>query len=369
MSKTSYIFQHHQHSKYFVRFINDNFESKNYCLNVLVPKGANKEPIPGTNTIIFDGVSDEVAKIVRICNESDVVYLVSSFFSPLVKFKLALFHNEIFQKIAWIEWGYDLYNNHSNKFIPKIKIWLKEFVRRFFERKIAVFIAIHPADLPVYDRNIKGKAHKLWAPYNFDKDENHFYEQHNKIALREKLAVGAPLVIQIGNRADEPLNHISILQSLFKYKNENIKIIIPLSYGDNEYAEKVKRVAVDLFAEKVVCLREFMPFAEYQELMSSVDILIVDSDRQIALGNIHPMLYMEKKVYLSSKSPLYKYYIDNGIKVFDIDSLDTTTFEELSKDVDLSSGSKYIRDYKSKDPYAVWSELFSNVESFILKKK
>ena len=40
--------------------------------------------------------------------------------------------------------------------------------------------------------------------------------------------------ILIGNSATETNNHIEVLDLLSKFKNEDIKIYVPLSYGDME---------------------------------------------------------------------------------------------------------------------------------------
>ena len=47
------------------------------------------------------------------------------------------------------------------------------------------------------------------------------------------------IIIQVGNSATNTNNHIDVLKTLEKYKCENIKIFLPLAYGEQEYAEEV----------------------------------------------------------------------------------------------------------------------------------
>lgn len=125
---------------------------------------------------------------------------------------------------------------------------------------------------------------------------NNLYKKQYKLrTLAEKTLNNEYINIQIGHSSTSILNHIDVLENLVKYKNENIKIYIPLSYGNKKYGDRVQEVATQLFKDKVVCIREMMDKDDYMKFLSAIDIAIFNTTRQIGLGNITPLLYMEKK--------------------------------------------------------------------------
>ena len=352
MLKTAFIFQYHNHSKGFVNFLNQNYADRGYDKYLLMSSDNPNEPYEGINELRYRNSAEETNHIVEICKTHDVVYLVSSFFSPIVKIRLSILYNSILRKLVWIEWGYDLYKSDNPKISIRVKSWFKNNVKKVFETKIPVFVAIHPADLPVYDEVIGGSAVKFSIPYAFAPSTSYdnLYES-DFISYSDILKAERDIVIQVGNRADRPLNHLAILDKLSVYKDYPIKILIPLSYGNKDYASIVKKKAEDLFGSKAWCLMDYIAYTEYTKILDTVDILIIDSNRQIALGNIHPILYRKKKLFLSPKSPLYKYYLSNDIKVYSIDNLGVWSFEELCSDDDLSKGRDYIINYRKKNGF------------------
>lgn len=83
------------------------------------------------------------------------------------------------------------------------------------------------------------------------------------------------------------------------YKNEDIKIVLPLSYGDISYAETIETYARTLYGDKVLILRENLGFLDYVKLIKTIDIAIFDYKHQSALGNIMLLLLWGKKfIYL-----------------------------------------------------------------------
>ena len=74
----------------------------------------------------------------------------------------------------------------------------------------------------------KGKYHECFMyPSNL-------YKQYNV-----KLKKDSTINIQVGNSADPTNNHIEAFEMLRKYKHENVKIYVPLSYGNQNYASTV----------------------------------------------------------------------------------------------------------------------------------
>ncbi|MGZ5191244.1 MAG: TDP-N-acetylfucosamine:lipid II N-acetylfucosaminyltransferase, partial [Flavisolibacter sp.] len=148
------------------------------------------------------------------------------------------------------------------------------------------------------------------------------------------------LNIQLGNSATEANNHVDCLQVIRKFKNENIKLIIPLAYGRDTYAKFVKENANELFVDKVVIHERFISREEYVRNLNEVDIGIMYHNRSQAFGNCVTLLSLGKKLFLKSNNPLFTLFNKVGIKVFDANLIRRMDFKEFAEP--LSEGEKQI---------------------------
>ena len=137
-------------------------------------------------------------------------------------------------------------------------------------------------------------------------------------------------VILIGNSADPRNNHIDILNKLAKFKDKDLKLLLILAYGGTkDYVEEVVSYAKSIFGDKVESLTSYLGFEEYMKLLNRTDICIFNHNRQQGLGTVNLMLAIKKKVYLKSDITPYKYYNDLGIKVYDTDSIISSSYDDL----------------------------------------
>ena len=136
--------------------------------------------------------------------------------------------------------------------------------------------------------------------------------------------------IQVGNSATKTNYHMYILKKLKKYKAENIRIYVPLSYGDEKYAQKIVKKGQKMFGDKFVGITSMMNQEEYYKFMSKMDVGIFYLKRQQAMGNIHALLYYGKKVYLKRNSILAHFYKKSlGCDISYIEDIDSMKFEEF----------------------------------------
>ena len=69
------------------------------------------------------------------------------------------------------------------------------------------------------------------------------------------------------------LNHIKALKALEKFKDENIKIVLPLSYsGDKQYLEEIYKYLECVFKGKYIVLKDFIPKEEYFKILENFKI-------------------------------------------------------------------------------------------------
>lgn len=152
------------------------------------------------------------------------------------------------------------------------------------------------------------------------------------------------LNIQLGNSATRTNNHIEILNKLAKYKDKNIKIFAPLSYGDKNYANIVINKGKDIFGEKFIALTDFIPFEKYLEFLDSVDIAIFAHERQQALGNIVTLLGFGKKVYMNKQSTLFKWFTSRKFIIHELGKINKKDFLEIKN---LNENKHKIKEYFS----------------------
>lgn len=181
-------------------------------------------------------------------------------------------------------------------------------------------------------------------------------EKYSYVARKE----GMPLRIQIGNSADPSNRHVEVLNKLKGYADKNIEIVIPLSYGDKEYAEKVTCVANGLFRHKVSILKEFMPIDKYLKFLNTIDIAIFAHKRQQGLGNIVSLISMGKKVYVPSDVTVYHSLSEQGIRLFKTESIKETMLEKINP-YDAKTNIELITKMCSKEQLIKdWIEIFNS---------
>lgn len=122
--------------------------------------------------------------------------------------------------------------------------------------------------------------------------------------------------IFLGNSSSYTNNHFDAIDDLARIDLEGRKVIIPLSYGDTILAECVSEYAKNKLGEnKVFILKEFMSFADYNDILLSCEIVIMNHKRQQAVGNIVQSLLNGSHIYLRMESTVYQYLEDCGFKI------------------------------------------------------
>jgi len=233
----------------------------------------------------------------------------------------------LLKKSYWFMWGGDFY-------FPEKQSWIKKQVIK----KIGHIVTYIKGDYELVQKwyGAKGKYHECFKyPSNLYKEYNIKPKKHSIIN------------IQLGNSADPTNNHIYILKKLVKYKDENISIFVPLSYGNKLYAQEVIKYGKKIFANKFIPLTEFMPFEKYLDFLSRIDIAIFAHNRQQAMGNIITLLGLGKKVYMRSDITPWKFFKDIGVKVFDVANIEIDLINEKAK----KENQQKIREYFSQKNY------------------
>lgn len=326
--KFLHVMHNDKFNKAYIEFINKEFILKEHMFLFLGGENSKRIEIPKLENIEV-GLECR-KKIKRLFNWTYLfqknVYSVKKIylhglFNPVV-ILLLFFQPWLLKKCNWIIWGGDLYSYKTPKLTLKSKTY--EFMRDFCIKRFRGLITQIKGDYELAQKwyGAQGKYYySFWYPSNLYKefDVSQVKKDKNKI------------YIQVGNSADSSNNHIEILDKLKQYKDENIEIICPVSYGDKIHAQKVKEYGENVFREKFIALIEFLEFDKYLEILGKIDIAIFNHDRQQAVGNITTLLGLGKKVYIRSDITTWNFLEDLGIKVWAFEKGISLDKRELGK--------------------------------------
>jgi hypothetical protein len=278
---------------------------------------------------------------------------------------LVILMPHILNKAAWIAWGGDLYSwtysLHNN-----LKGWIRRQVGHTIRNKISNFIGIFPPDCKVFKNKFPStNANIYYAPYCGAKTSTQYQNYNSHRQLTESRHNNDCIYIQVGHNSFPTLNHMEALDALSQFNEENIHILLPLSYGYEEYGDKVQAYAENLFPGKVTCLRKMLPFEEYFALIKRIDIGVFDTERQCGLGNIYRMIFTNVKLYMPIKSPMYQYFNDCGVPIQSFESLQNESFEEFVSDYVITNNNlfmDFIQKLSNEEyPVACWKQIYDSL--------
>lgn len=244
-----------------------------------------------------------------------------------------LIPKNIAKKIVWRTWGHDI---RSYDDIPKNNdiIWsLKRRLFHLYIHKVKEFkcIGIANAVDKVNVNNVFGYDQKtIILPYGSTK-----VNILKKIRATETVDDNSNKCIRIfvghnGNSADR---HINILNTLAKFSDQNISVVVDLINGtDQEYVNHVKSYASDVFGSKVVILNDFMSFEDFSRVIYSCQICLLDNIYSNGLGTLGIMAYFHKKMYFNRNGNISQALRIAGVVPNYIDEIHDMNFSSFVAD-------------------------------------
>lgn len=300
-----------------------------------------KYPIPEINNIWHCNAKSKYFRMLLAMHTADKIIIHGLFDIRLVRI-LAL-TPWLLKKCYWVMWGGDLYwGRHEN--IPNYNLgwrWqVNEKFRTFVIRHFGHFITHIKGDYELAKEwyGASGQWHECFMyPSNLYNDYPRQPKTHNTIN------------IQVGNSADPSNYHMEILEKLKVFRDQAIRIYVPLSYGDMAYAKNIMTFGKNTFGDKFIPLTGFIPFEKYLDLLAQIDIAIFNHRRQQGMGNTTSLLGLGAKVYMRSDVTPWKMFNDLGVAIFDSDkiNLDKLNFHQEMSNI------KTIKQYFSKEALIV----------------
>lgn len=327
----------------YIEIINENFDAKEHLFMIQGPDKRTKK-MNGDNVKFIE--KGQYIQLIKELYKADKIIL-HALMSPVVVLILFL-QPWLLKKCYWVIWGGDLYYYKFRK--GKIKNNIYEMMRRVVIKNMGGIITHIKGDYELAQKRYGAKGKYFYCfmyPSNLYKEYNICqYPQHEEI------------IIQIGNSADPTNNHIEIFKKLEKYKNENIKIICPLSYGDKNYRDKVISQGKEIFGSKFKPLIDFLPFEEYLRLLAQIDVAIFNHKRQQAMGNIITLLGLGKKVYIRDDITIWQFMNEHDLKVFNSNSHFEDLFQKLDESIKKKNIENVKRQFSEEKLIEDWEKIF-----------
>ena len=97
----------------------------------------------------------------------------------------------------------------------------------------------------------------------------------------------------------------------------------------------------------------------YMEFLSTIDIAIFNTPRQIGLGNINPLLFMEKKIFMPKGSVMYDFYKSQNINICDYNEIQNLNFKDFINPINMKEGRNYmVAELDKEKKIEMWSKVF-----------
>ena len=336
-------------------------------------KGAQKfiKPAPNVKFVSKDYWTSPQVKEDLHSNDCLIIHYMNRHFANTLKYA----KNDML--IGWIGWGGDYYPYIQNSLPSFILPKTRQIYKERFDKQYYGFDAIKNTLLEFFklartsysNQLNKNTIHKtinrldfLWVnPEDMPAFENTFhnfnrcYHRLFYYSAEETFEPGPARFngpdILIGNSATPTNNHLDLLELLRLVDLDNRQIIMPLNYGDKDYANKVVTFAKRLFGTRVRPLLHYMTLQQYHSEISTCSTVLMNHVRQQAATTISTSLYKGARIFLRNENTLRRFYRQLGIKTQSIqDDLarDSNWCEPLTEE-ETSHNRKQLKAYWGHD--------------------
>ncbi|WP_029232402.1 TDP-N-acetylfucosamine:lipid II N-acetylfucosaminyltransferase [Butyrivibrio sp. VCB2006] len=295
--------------------------------------------------------------IVGVLEKADRI-IVSGIFG----FEERLFElpKSIKKKMYWQFWGGDLLRydesniSHDADGLEK----KKRFVSCLEEIKACIFLT--PLEYKEYVRIFGTEKEHYVAAMPYDPED--YCCDYTLFISKEK---NSALRIIVGNSASSENEHERVFDLLSPFNDQDILIICPLVYGDEEYKEDVIAKGKKIFGNKFLPVTEWSNLKQYHYFLGTMDIGIFAMKRQQAMGNILALLKMGKKIYLEKDGLNYRHFTKNyGFYCYDIGELDDMRFVDfayIDKEIARTNMEIGLRDNPIDNMVMEWKKVLKDM--------
>ena len=267
----------------------------------------------------------------KLFSEAENIIIHGMFFGHWA-LAVLLSNKKFLEKLSWIEWTGDVYLWK----LPEngIKNIIKNFIGKKIRENVKFIVMSAPNDKERFAQEFDISDKKI-LELSFPSIRN----------VKQELADIKPLsyiddckLVQIGHNAYTFNKHITIIDMLERFNKQNLKIVLPLTYGwtglngiggSITYMRAVISFAKNIFKDRALIFSKNISLKNYSKFLWNVDIAIFGLNRLAAASNIFMLLYMGKKIYFDGNSSHYKFFKEQGFDVYDMYDIPNMTYEEF----------------------------------------
>lgn len=351
MSQIVYIVFNDKFTSGFIDFIEISFPNVN---NIFFVADRNKEirPTVDANVICFTSFNQLFRKngdFNHLIVSADKIIVSGVFFADKI-FAYLNTESKILSKIYFHFWGGDFYSYRNRK--NNLKNNLVKVIRNRCFTKCAGLVFLVEGDKANF-QEITGieNGNMLVAPIVDSPNKMIDYSKYSSVYNDNKVR------ILLGNSATETNCHEEALKLLKNHLNGDFEIVCPLSYGKEEYKNKIINLGKELFGAKFKPLVDFIEKEDYMQILVNCDIGIFNNNRQQALGNISAMLKLGKTVYIRKNTSMWEHYKNLGYTLKSIEDIENDGIYSLPKSI-LEENKKKSNDQKQlEDAILCWKKV------------
>jgi len=215
----------------------------------------------------------------------------------------------LLSRTFWVIYGYEIDDN----LIKIRRSFINKFIRRFVFKRVYGHITHIEGDSELLNSHFNSGAVFFYSPIYLS---NVVTEAQRPSTVDE----GRRTTVNIlaGNNTSPTNNHKSVFKMLLPYREADIMIYCPLSYGSyNDYRDSVIALGRDYFGDRFIPMTGFMKTDDYIKFLGDIDIAVFNHQRQEGMGVIIQLLNLGKTVYMNPLTTSYKSFIKRGFMVFD----------------------------------------------------
>jgi len=312
----------------FIKFINENFNSNEHIFVVIGKPRSDYGMDLNINNVFWLDRKLKIIEFEKYLYKAEKIILHGLWDERILK--LLAVQPWLLKKSYWIMWGGDFY-------FPEIQSDLRKYIIKNI-RNIITYVDGDVEYIKKYYKADTKRHYKCFMYLSNIFDESK-YKNCQKMKKDE-------IWILVGNSATDTNRHELVFDKLKRFKDDNIRLIVPLSYGDDEYRKRIIEIGRREFSNKFYPIVEFLPYEQYLNIIYNIDIAIFFHNRSQAMGNTIQILGLGKKLFLDRiNNPLYQFFRNLGVKVYDFE----TEFNLNANEKELISNSEIIKKTFSRE--------------------
>lgn len=254
---------------------------------------------------------------------------------------------ELNRRASWVAWGRDIHSAPSRG----------GFIEEKIKRSKGVFpylITFMEYDYLHARQRYQSRARNLVGFYPNPLSPEQLTDAHVQNDV---------VKVMIGHSAVDEMHHIPVLRAMAN-NNAHCSIIAPLSYGHEEYAEKVAREGSSLF-DNFTAMKAFMTPHDYASWLSTINVAVMHTHTQIALSTMYALLYTGATLYINKQnSSLWAHFTERyGLVVMDSNVMLQGEKIQLLTDEQRNFNRKQAERFFDRNWItAQWSHIFDEIE-------